>query len=133
MNGDQASLIHTIEQRIHCLCRADNGNDTIQCRLNLTKHQNRSSHNHKVYQHNGITGLHIGTELLQKLCQDIPASCGRVSHKDQRHADSHENPAKPAGDQPVALILPDSGHRYQVLDHTHPDNGSDGFKGHGAV
>ena len=73
MNGDQASLIHTIEQCIHCLCRADNGNDTIQCRLNLTKHQNGSTDNHKIHQHDCIAGLHIRTELLQKLVRAASA------------------------------------------------------------
>ena len=130
VDRDHASPVHTVENGIHGLGCADNGDDTVHGCLNLTKHQNGSTDNHKIHQHDCIAGLHIRTELLQKLGQDIAAARCGITHEDQCHADSGKNSAERAGDQTVSFILPYSGRRDKILDHTHPDNRADRFESH---
>ena len=133
VDRDQTAAVQSIEKRIHRLGSADDGDDAVQCRFDLTEDQHGDRDDHEVHQHDGIAGLHIGETLLKELREDIATAARRVSHEDQCQADTHEDTAEGAGYEAVSCVLPWTERRHEVLDHAHADDRADGLQCHPAI
>ena len=133
VDRDQTAAVQSIEKGIHRLGGADDGDDAVQCGFDLTENQHGGRDDHEIHQHDGIAGLHVWKALLKKLREDIATAARRVPHEDQRQADAHEDAAEGAGYEAIALVLPWTERRHEVLDHTHEDDRADGLQCHTAI